>query len=256
MLRFLEPFKPLFGIAIAAVIWSAFRSNGTLLQDYFPFIGGHVPKFMNQNQMLQDSTFIFAFLTAITLFFQKSWQLLLDKKSIFVGTYLSLPEDATELNVFRIEFRHLTGQYGLEGNAYSLARNEKIGAWWSEKLNMRTSRGVALSYIFDGERQGHDVRGHVDIKFEGNKAEKSTHGYWVDVEKISHELSHWQRTNYCKVTTQIRKKLIPEAIYRDNEFPYLHIRWFVKSPEAIYKAYYNRQTELARDPDFARPPKH
>jgi hypothetical protein len=86
---------------------------------------------------------------------------------------------------------------------------------------MKTKEPVSLSYIYQGERAGRPVRGHVYIKFTGEKPDRSQSGYWVDVDNVG---SDWQRSQYVKVTAGIKRKIFPKAIFFDRDFPFLHVR--------------------------------
>jgi hypothetical protein len=141
----------------------------------------------------------------------------------------------------------------LNGYAYSLkGGGKKIGDWESEKLEMKTTEPVALSYLYEGERNGKPkVRGHVYIKFDDEKPEKSHNGYWVDVDNVGK--TDWQRSNYVMATARIKGKIFPNPIFFDRKFPFLYFRRFVYKPATIFKAYHAKQDEFAKEADFERP---
>ena len=217
---------------------------------------------------LLDARFILPFMTPLIYFVEQMiYQFLsripwmyripligwfFDNKAMFVGTYLSLPFEKDELNVFRIKFDAANGKYKLNGYAYSLSKGTVIGHWDSEKLDMKTSEPVALSYIYDGRRgTGSPVRGLVDITFDGDKPNKSQNGYWLDVDvaaKSERKLSH-----YLKVTPRIKKKIIPWPVFLDRDFPFLFIRRFVSKPATIFKACRKNRGVLDKDAEFERP---
>jgi hypothetical protein len=249
MKRYFEPLRQFLFLGIAA--WLAYYLTST----HKPDLERIATILRFPVDALQEPKVLLALLTPLIYFVEQvAYRLLFDKKSMFIGTYLSLPADVDKLNIFKIKFEGLTGKYKLNGYAHSLRKTNPIGGWESEKLDMKTTEPVSLSYIYDGELEsGQKVRGHVDIKFSGDSPEKSLVGYWVDVDNISEEGTKWQRSKYIKVTHEIKKKLIEKAIWVDKNFPFLHIRRCINNPDSIFKAYYKRQDELARDVEFSRP---
>jgi len=176
---------------------------------------------------------------------------LFDSKSMFIGTYLSFPQKSNELNVFKIKFDSISSKYKLNGYVYSLDTGDHVnGDWESEKLDMKTTEPVALSYLYEGERPDKTkVSGHVYIKFSGETPTKSIKGYWLDVDDVGNP--DWKRSNYVKVTSHVKRLIVPKAIFLDKEFPYLYIRSLIHKPASIFRAYYARKDELAQK--FPRP---
>lgn len=208
---------------------------------------------------LQDPKIILPLLTPIVYFAEQvvygliskiPWMyklpligLMFDNKSMFIGTYLSLPADQDELNIFTIKFDSLSERYELNGYAYSLSRNGAVGDWESQKLDMNTTEPVTLSYIYEGERYSEPkVRGLVYIKFDSEKPEKSHSGYWVDTNHVGK--ADWNRSNYVKVTPGIKKKIIANAFFMDKDFPFLHIRRFINKPRSPLRLIMDEKTYL------------
>jgi hypothetical protein len=179
----------------------------------------------------------------------------LDKKAMFIGTYLSLPTERDHVNVFKIERHSLTSTYGLIGYRFSLSNKHETGKWESEKLEIKTSEPPSLMYIYLGER--HDgggianVRGFVKISFLGTRPERGE-GYWIDVNEIE-ELQRRAHTNYRKVTSAVKKQLFGSALVFGNVFPYVRIRYFIHEPKSIFDAF-AALTEAERDGICKRPP--
>jgi hypothetical protein len=262
MKKYLEPIRTFVFLGIAA--WLAFqltsRFRGSLesLADFLEV----------SHSYLTDPKFILPFLTPIIYVIVQvlhglvstiPWMykipiigLLFDSKSMFVGTYLSLPADKDLINIFKIKFNSFGKKYKLNGYAYSLAQDHQIGDWESEKLDMKTTEPVALSYIYEGDLHAKNpVRGHVYIKFDDDRPTRSRNGYYVDVDKVGK--ADWTRSHYVMVTPQIKKKIIPQRIYLDGGFPFVRLRRYVNKPSSIFKAYHQRKDILANDPDFKRP---
>jgi hypothetical protein len=63
----------------------------------------------------------------------------------------------------------------------------------------------------------------------------------------------WKRSHYVKLTAQIKKKIIPKAIFFDREFPYLYVRRLINRPGSIFKHYYANRDELKDLEEFQRP---
>ena len=177
---------------------------------------------------------------------------LLDKKSMFIGTYLSLPSDRDQFNVFKIAFNRLDGNYNLAGNSYSLSSGIKIGHWNSSTLDMRTANPAMLLYTYEGKIRGVPVTGHVYIEFKGKKPEKSDDGYFVDVKVIegTKGRTDWKRSNYVKVTPEIKRLIFKKTFWRD-----WRIRRYVNDIETIFKEYLKNRVELENltSGEFARP---
>jgi len=246
-----EPLKTFFFLGIAA--WLA----AYLTSAYKNYLDSFADLLSVNRTYLTDPKFILPFLTPVVyMIVQVILGLLPDKKSTFVGLYLSLPAKHDELNIFKITFDSLGGYYKVTGYAYSLLNGKVIGYWESQKLDMKTTEPVALRYIYEveiyeGNRKG-KVGGHVDIKFEGEKPHKSQHGYWVDVNDIG--TTAWTRSNYVRLTPRIRKKIFANWIFLDNIFPFVRIRRWINKPRSIFDAYYAQKDELNSDVEFSRPP--
>jgi hypothetical protein len=177
---------------------------------------------------------------------------LFDNKAMFIGTYLSLPSVKEEINVFTIKYDAWGGRYKLMGYAYS-SGPDPIGDWNSDKLNLDTKEPVNLSYVYDGQRYGEArVRGLVYIPFHGAKPVRGISGYWVDVSD-SGTAANVKRSNYVKLSNDIRRKLFPSWMFFDSHFPFVHLRWFVNRPSTILKAYQADKDKLDKDSAFARP---
>jgi hypothetical protein len=265
MKKYSESIRTIIFLALAA--WLAFYVPTAYKQ---PLTEIATVLHLDFDKLVQDPKLVLAFLTPLIYLAERLvygliskiphiyripvvGRYLFDNKGMFVGTYLSLPKGVEELNVFRIHFDSLSAKYKLNGKVYSLKDGTQIGDWESDKLEMKTDDPVALSYLYEGERFGKPrVRGHVYIKFEDEKPEKSHNGYWVDVDNVG---SDWQRSNYVMATARIKGRIFPNRIFYDKKkFPFLFFRRFVYKPATIFKAYHAKKDEFAKDdPDFKRP---
>lgn len=180
-----------------------------------------------------------------------------DKRRIFRGAYLGLPQDPRVINIFKIEFKN--GKFVLIGYRFSLSTHSSplsgvTGSWSSEQLEMTTLEPLRLIYNYLGEQHKPmklSGRGFVSIRFNGKTTERG-HGSWVSLVdsikpsearysnyvKLTDSVSaEFTDSNYVKVTPDIMKMIMKRAFYFDSTYPYLHIRRFVREPISIFTAF-------------------
>ena len=191
----------------------------------------------------------------------------LDKKSVFKGAYLSLPVDPDHLNVFKIESKG--GKYQLVGYRYSFKANKRTGHWNSEQLELKTTNPMTLIYNYVGEQyEPHPFHGRGFVKITFGETPYRGTGYWIDVPEVvapsdpslpspaPAPVSHLMpmRTNYVKLTRNVKKIVIEKAIFFEREFPFIFIRWFMlRKLDSIFDSFAARRGMLETKSTFQRP---
>jgi hypothetical protein len=174
----------------------------------------------------------------------------IDKKYIYAGRYLSLPQNTEHLNIFDIKSGFMSMKYQLEGDRYEWKTQKPTGGWTSEVLEMKPKGH--LTYIYTGNTDeidpttGQPFRGHgyTNITLQGDKLERGT-GYWIDDRAGGVQRSH---TNYVRLTRDIRWRLIK------NQPWYNRLIWRVFFPrKSIVRAYAGLPANERDDEPFRRP---
>jgi hypothetical protein len=192
---------------------------------------------------------------------------ILDKKSVFKGTYLSLPVDPDHLNLFTIESRG--GKYQLVGYRYSFKAHKRTGHWNSEQLELKTTNPMTLIYNYVGEQYApHPFSGRGFVKITFGEKPHSGGGYWIDVPDVvapppagqqspsETPVSHLRQmpTNYVKLTGSVKKEIIEKAVYFRGQFPFIFMRWFMlRKLDSVFDAFAARRGVLETKNTFQRP---